>query len=180
MTLVNDLKKICKEATGSFISIDLKYPTVISILEKNKNIKNGYLLEFDGKKRGKGKNTRAKKFKNINIKKLRKTFVKKSVDTIVCNYEEVQKYMRFFVKDSVYINKGKLYLYGKKEEFVLDDLQSFYKRYRTAITITEYDKDFLMEIDNSQAKNNFIKDKIYSVKDMFVSIINLIGDIMIG
>ena len=180
MTLVNDLKKVCKEATGSFVSIDLQYPTVISILEKNTKIVNGYLLEFDGKKKGKGKNTKAKRFKKINIKKLRKTFKKKSVDTIVCNYEEIHKYMRFFVKDSIYINKGKLYLYGKKEEFVLEDIESFYKRYKTTITITEYDKEFLIEIDNSQAKNNFIKDKMYSIKDLMVSIINFIGDIMIG
>ena len=38
MTLVNDLKKVCKEATGSFVSIDLQYPTVTSILEKNTKI----------------------------------------------------------------------------------------------------------------------------------------------
>lgn len=180
MTLINDLKKICKEATGSFVSIDLQYPTVTSILEKNPNIVNGYLLEFDGKKKGKGKNTKAKRSRNINIKKLRKTFKKKSIDTILCNYEEVQKYMRFFTKDSIYINKGKLYLYGKKEEYVLEDIESYYKRYKTNITITEYDKEFLIEIDNSQAKNNFIKDKIYSIRDLFVAIINFIGDIMIG
>ena len=43
--------------------------------DKNKNIVNGYILEFDGKKRGKGKKSTSKKNKKISIKKLRKNHI---------------------------------------------------------------------------------------------------------
>ena len=180
MTLISDLKNICKDISGNFVSIGLSYPTVESVIEKNPKIINGYILVFDGKKKGKGKKRTAKKNKRISIKKLRKAFKKKSVDTILCNYEDIKKYMRFFVKDSVYINYGKLYIYGKKEEYVLDDLEMFYNRYNTKINVTEYDSDFLVEIDNSLSKNKFFKDKIYKIKDTVIYYVNIIGDLMIG
>ena len=180
MTLINDLKNICKNISGNVISIGLSYPTVESVLEKNDKIINGYILEFTNKKRSKDKNNHGKKNKKISIKKLRKSFKKKSVDTVICNYEDVKKYIRFFVRDSIYINSGKLYIYGKKDDYVLEDLEEFYNRYKTTINITEYDNEFLMEIDNSLAKNNWVKDKIYRIKDTVIYYINVIGDIMVG
>lgn len=180
MTLIQELKTICKDVHGTFLSIGLKYPTVESVIEKNKDITNGYILEFDGKKKGKGKNRFTLKSKKISIKKLRNSFKKKSIDTMVCNYQDIEKYMRYFVKDSVYINKGKLYLYGKKEDYVIEDIENYYKRYQTKIIITEYEEDFLIEIDNTNSKNNWFKDKVYKIKDTISTIINIIGDIMIG
>ena len=180
LTLVNDLKTICRKLEGTLVTIGLSYPTVESVLDKNTNITNGYILVFDGKKKGKNKTKTGKKQKKISIKKLRKTFKKKTVNTIICRYEDIEKYMRFFVRDSVYINCGKLYIYGKKDEFILDDIENYYKRYQTKIEITDYKEDFLIEVDNSKAKNNWIKDKIYRIKDTIVYYINVIGDIMIG
>lgn len=180
MTLVSDLKTICKGLQGTLISIGLSYPTVESVLDKNTNITNGYILTFDGKKKGRKKSKNDKKLKKISIKKLRKTFKKKTIDTIICRYEDIEKFMRYFVKDSVYINCGKLYIYGKKEEFVIEDIESYYKRYNTKIEITDYGDDFLIEIDNSNAKNKWLKDKLYKVKDTIIYYINTIGDIMIG
>lgn len=180
MTLVSDLKKVAREVTGNFVSIGLSFPTVESVLEKNTNIVNGYILGFDGKKKGKGKHTKAKKSKKISIKKLRKVFKKKSVDTMICNYEDIKKYLRFFVKDSVYINRGELYIYGNLEEYVIEDLESYYGRYQTKIEITEYEKEFLIKIDNSNAKNNWIKDKLYRVKDTVIYFVDVIADILVG
>ena len=182
MTLVHNLKEICEDLKGTFLSIGLAYPTVEKVLEQNKKITCGYLLNFDGKKRGKGKDKDqvTGKMRKISIKKLRKTFKKKSVDTIMCYYQDIEKYMRFFVADSVYINCGKLYIYGKKKEFVLEDLKGYYDRYQTKIEITEYDEDFLIEIDNTKAKNNWLKDKGYRIKDAITYYVNCIGDFLVG
>ena len=60
MTLVNDLKDICKDLKGTFLSIGLCYPTVESVIDKNKNITEGYLLVLEGKKKGK---TRSKDYR---------------------------------------------------------------------------------------------------------------------
>ena len=88
--------------------------------------------------------------------------------------------MRFFVSDSVYINKGKLYIYGKKDKFTIDDIKSYYGRYNTKVEIKEYDNDFLIIIDNTNSKNNYFKDKMYKFKDTIIYYINVIGDILIG
>lgn len=184
MTLVNSLKDICSDLKGTFLSIGLSYPTVVSALEKNKNISCGYLFNFEGKKKGKGKdknNYKQKgKLKKASIKKLRKTFKKKSVDTVMCYYQDIEKYIRFFIADSIYINCGKLYIYGKKTEFVLEDLKRYYDRYNTKIEITEYEEHFLVEIDNTKAKNNWFKDKCYRIKDSISYYINCIGDFLVG
>lgn len=182
MTLINDLKSICKEVKGNVLTIGNLPSTVEDALEKNNCIENGYILVFDKHKKVKDKNKNKGKNKrrNFSIKKLRKSFVKKSVDYIICNYNEVEKYMRFFVKDSVYINRGKLYIYGLKSEFTIDDIESYYKRYNTKINITEYTNEFLIEIDNSNAKNNWLKDKLYKIKDTIIYYINVLGDILIG
>lgn len=183
MTLINDLKNICKDLKGTFLAIGLYYPTVESTIDKNKNITEGYLLILEGKKKGKTRNKDSNKSigrKKISIKKLRKTFKKKSVDTLILNYEDAKKYMRFFISDSVYINKCKLYIYGKKDNFVIEDIKSYYNRYNTKIEIKEYDNDFLIIVDNTNSKNNYFKDKMYKFKDTIVYYINIIGDILIG
>lgn len=182
MTLVNDLKEICRNFKGTFLSIGLCYPTVESVIEKNKGITEGYLLVLDGKKRGKTRNkdTNIISRKKMSIKKLRKTIKKKSVDNLVVNYEDIKKYMRYFISDSIYINKGKLYIYGKKDPFIINDIKMYYQRYKTIIEVKEYENDFLIMVDNSLSKNNYFKDKLYKIKDTITYYINVIGDIMIG
>lgn len=181
MTLVNSLKNICKDAKGTFVSIGLNYPTVESVIEKNKNITNGYMFVFNGKKITKSdKKTLFRGRKKVSIKKLRKAFVKKSVASFLCNYEDIKKYMRYFVKDSVYINNGKLYIYGKIDEYVLDDIKEYYGRYKTSIDIEVYGDSFLVIIDNKLSKNNWLSDKKYFIIDSVRQFINFISDILVG
>ena len=71
MTLISDLKKIASEITGNFISIGLSFPTVEAILDENTNIVNGYIFEFDGKKKSKSKMTY-----ELSTRKLTKTEIK--------------------------------------------------------------------------------------------------------
>lgn len=180
MTLINDLKKICKDLNGNIITIGLENKTVVDELAKNSKINSLYSMEFNGKKRSKKHEKGSKKSKTVSIKKIRKIFKKKRIDYIVCNIKDVERFLRTFIKDSIYINKKKLYIYGDKNSFDIDIIEKRYKRYNVKINITEYHKEFLVEIDTTNAYNNFFKDSFYSIIDILCSIYNVIGDLLIS
>ncbi len=180
MTLINDLKNICKEISGNVITIGIDYKTVLDELDKNEKIVNLYSMQFNGKKRSKEKEKGKKRDKIVSIKKIRKIFKKKKIDYVICNIEDINRFLRTFIRDSVYINKEKLYIYGSKNNIDLELIEKRYNRYNVTINITEYDKDVLVEIDNTKAFNNALKDIFYNIVDIFYSIYNAIGDLLIN
>lgn len=180
MTLISELKTIGKDIKGNVITIGLEYKTVETAIDNNKNINNLYVMNFEGKKRTRKLEKGRKRAKIVSIKKFKKIFKKKRIDYIICNIEDVNKFLRFFIRNSVYINKNKLYIYGNKDNIDIELLQNRYKRYTSKIAVTNYDKDVLLEIDNSEAYNNYLKDFIYNICDLFYDIVNAIGDILIG
>ncbi len=180
MTLINDLKNLCKEISGNVVTIGVDYKTVLDELDKNEKIVNLYSMQFNGKKRSKKKEKGKKRDKIVSIKKIRKIFKKKKIDYIICNIEDINRFLRTFIRDSVYINKKKLYIYGSKNNIDLELIEKRYNRYNVIINITEYDKDVLIEIDNTKAFNNALKDIFYNIADIFYSIYNAIGDLLIN
>ena len=163
------LKKIIKDLNGNVLGIGLD-EKLTNLIEKNDkiiecNLLNSYI---------KGKFKRSFFKKTIKIKKLRKVFKKKKVNYIICNYDEIFKYLNTFVKDSIYINKNKLYFYGNID---INLLKLKYGRYNTKINII--DKK-IIEIDNSLAKNNFFKDNYYRFIDFKNHLVEIIGDILMN
>ncbi len=180
MTLINDLKKISKEVSGNVITIGLEYKTVLDELDKNEKIKELYSMQFNGKKKIKNKEKGKKRNKVVSIKKIRKIFKKKRIDYIICNIEDINRFLRTFIRDSVYINKSKLYIYGSKNNIDLELIEKRYNRYNVIINVTEYEKEVLVEIDNTKAFNKLFKDIFYNIIDILYSIYNIIGDLLIN
>lgn len=179
MTLISDLKNISKNINGKVLVIGLENITVEQVLDKNENITELYTMKFNGKKKTKDKSG-GRRGKTISIKKIRKIFKKKRVDYIICNIEDISKFLRTFIRDSVYINKTKLYIYGTKENLDIELIEKRYKRYNTSIIVTKYNKDLLIEIDNTNAYNNKIKDMFYNICDIGYNMVNTIGDLLIN
>ena len=119
-----NLKKIIKKAKGSLLGIGIENENLIDAINDNDDINVCYLLESKGKKSG--KLSFRGKHKKVNIKKLKKFFTKKRTNTIICNYKYIQKFMRHFVPGSVYINNGKLYIYGKIFAFFILFMSIFF------------------------------------------------------
>lgn len=166
---MKELKKIIKNLDGNVLGIGLS-EDLIKEIENNDKIINCNLLNPYIKVK--------KKFslfnKTIKIKKIRKVFKKKKIDYIICNYDEINNHFNTFIKDSVYINKKKIYYFGNVD---IDLLKYKYGRYDTNIIIKNKN---LIEIDNSKAKNNFLKDNYYRLKDFKDRLIELIGDILMN
>lgn len=179
MTLVSELKNICKSFSGNVLTIGLEFPTVEQVLDKNSNINKSYSMMFNGKKRCK-RQEKGGRGKTVSIKKIRKIFKKKRLDYIICNIEDIDRFLRTFIRDSVYINKNKLYIYGNKKDIDLELIEKRYSRYNTKLEVLEFDKEILITIDNSEAKNNKFKDFFYNISDLGYSIVNIIGDLLIS
>ena len=175
----NEIKKIIKKLSGSVLSIGLS-ENLLSELNNNDKILELDEIGFNDSKKGSIKTAKkVKKRKRINIKKLRKIYKKKGTNYIICNYEIIKKYMRFFIKDSVYINNKKLYLYGTSIKEV-KQIISKYKRYNVLVKNTENKDYFVLEIDNTSSKNNIFKDFIYFIIDTFELVSDLIGNFLIN
>lgn len=166
---------IAKVVSGNVLGIGVD-ENISKILEQNERVLNCNLLNsFSNTKST--KEEKKQRLKKIRIKKLRKVFKKKKVDFIICNIDEIKKYIKTFVKDSIYINKEILYIYNLKDEETKKEIIKKYKRYNTKID--ELDKETL-KIDNSNAKTNIIKDSFYLIVDTLVIAFNIISDLLLN
>lgn len=166
---------IAKVVSGNVLGIGVD-ENISGILEQNERVLNCNLLNsFSNTKNTKEENKQ--RLKKIRIKKLRKVFKKKKVDFIICNIDEIKKYIKTFVKDSIYINKEILYIYNLNDEEYKKEIIKKYKRYNTKI---EEIDDSTLKIDNSKAKTNIIKDSFYIIIDTLISIFNMISDLLLN
>lgn len=173
-----ELKKIVKKLEGSLLTIGINEENILDEIEKNDNIHTCYTLtniSLTGKKYNMVRKGRNKK---VNIKKIKKVFKKKKLDNVICNYDTIKQFYRSFIPQSIYINKGKLYIYGNKKD--LDILKSKYERYTKDIKIKEKGNNFILIINNENTKNNFFKDLGYRLIDFKNDALDLITDLLIN
>lgn len=167
-----------KSMQGSLIGIGIESEKIKKAIQNNNGIETCYLLEETSSNFNKKKLKLKEKGRTINIKKIRKTFKKKRIDNVICNYQTVKPFLKTFVRDSVYINKGYLFIYGTKEE--LEDLKNRYQRYTTNIQLTEEKDSAVLIIDNRNTKNNRLKDMGFWWKDTGTSIADFLTLILVN
>ncbi len=172
---IYDITK-CLSGNVLGIGVDEK---ITELLEQNSLVTNCNLLNSYTKTSNKIK-TKKQKTKRIRIKKLRKVFKKKKVDFIICNIEEIKKYTKTFIKDSVYINKDMLYIYNIKDEELKQELIKKYKRYNTIVEEIKDNKTTILKIDNKASKTNIIKDISYLLIDTLIQLFNIISDLLLN
>lgn len=161
--IIKELKKM----EGSLLGIGIDDKLLLDIIEENDKIDLCYILsnKSNGESSKKFKLFKNGRNKTVNIKKLKKYFKKKSIGNVICDYNVLKKHIRSFIPGSVYINSGKLYIYGNVSE--LKELDEKYKRYTNDVKLEKKGKSFLLIVDNSKTKNNFIKDILYQLSDLF-------------
>lgn len=166
---MKELIKIIKKIDGTVLGIGLK-EELINELNENPNIIECNLLNpyVKGNKKFSLFN------KKINIKKIKKKFKRKKIDYIICNFNEISNFLNTFVNDSVYINKKKVYYFG---DIDIELLKIRYSRYNSLVKVKNKN---LIEIDNYNAKTNFLKSIYYRTVDFKDKVIELIGDILMN
>ena len=174
------LLELIKEMEGNIIGIGLD-SKLLSGFNKNKKV-NVYTIDSIQTSFGilPSKKRKMNSGKTISIKKLYKYFKRKSIDYILCNYEEIDKYLKYYIRDSVYLNNKTIYLYGKKEDIDVDLLKKRYSRYNTNIEIKEFKESILLIIDSSDTKISKLKNKLYFISDTFYNFIEFISNILVS
>ncbi len=181
--MFKSLEAIFKNLEGNVLTVCIDQE-LNNELEKNNKI-NLYAINSNQSNKGlkSSHNRSSKKINNkgkkINIKKLRKYINKKSVDYMFCNMNEMITYYKYFIRDSIYLNNNKLYIYS---DFSIDPsfIIKKYKRYNCEVEKREYKNGYLLIIDNTKSKNNYMKDKLYFLRDTLYNIAELIGNIMVS
>ena len=169
---MSKMKEILKQVEGDVLGIGLT-DSMRDHLRKNKKITDlAFLdnLEFSKK----GKITSSKKTKTISIKKLRKVFKKNRVDYTVCNVDQIAKYLKYVVKDTIHFTKKEIYLYFDKNEELAQKLEKMYGRYHVEIKKTSGENVMYFQIINQDKKKNKGKDLYYFWKDTFEEILDFV------
>jgi len=177
--MFKSLEEIIKKVKGNVLVMGLD-DKLLDKFEKNNKV-NLYCI-YSSKSNGlfsKKKKKETNKGKSINIKKLRRYINKKSIDYLICNMEEIKDYYKYIIKDTIYLNNNIIYIYSSNEvdkDFII----SKYKRYNVEISYTEYKNGYIITVDNKNGKNNYLKDKLYFIKDTFSNIADFIGNLLIS
>ena len=170
---------IIKKIEGNVIGVGLD-SILLNGFDKNNHV-NVYTI--DRAKTGitstKSKKRTTSSGRTINIKKLYKYFKKDSIDYIIGDIEEVNDYLKYFIRDSIYLNRSKLYLYGNKN-IDIELLEKRYKRYKVNIEIKKFKDSYLLIIDTSNKKTNFIKNKLYFISDTLYNIVEFISNVLVS
>ena len=169
---------IAKVVSGDVLGIGVD-ETISEILEQNERVLNCNLLNSFSKTEN-SKQEKKQRLKKIRIKKIRKVFKKKKVDLIICNIDEIKKYLKTFIKDSIYINKDILYIYNIEDEELKKELIKKYKRYNVKIEELKDNKKTILKIDNKLSKTNIFKDTFYLIIDTLIQLLNIISDILLN
>jgi hypothetical protein len=162
------LIKIINSLEGNLILIGIIDSNVNEAIKKNKKLINVDILnELKNNKTSK----KDSNIEELNIRDFKKHFKKNKNETIICNYKQVSKFLNYFVKDSVYIAKEKIFIiFSNKEELNL--IKQRYKRYT---------KDFIVnadiiEINVINSKNNIFKDLFYFIIDSIYNLIEIASE----
>lgn len=176
------LLEIIKKIEGNVIGVGLD-DKLLDGFNKNNRV-NVYTIEKAkpsfGMGGGKSKKRKTNSGKTINIKKLYKYFKKDSVDYIIGNIEEVNDYLKYFIRDSIYLDKKMIYLYGSKDKLDIELLTKRYKRYKSNIEVKEFKDSVLLIIDNSKVKTNWFKNKGYYISDTMYNFVEFISNVLVS
>ena len=174
------LLDIIKKIEGNIIGVGLD-SILLDGFDKNNRV-NVYTIDRAkaGITSSKSKKRTTSSGRTINIKKLYKYFKKDSIDYIIGDIEEVNDYLKYFIRDSIYLNRKKLYLYGKKDTIDIELLKKRYNRYKVNIEIKEFKDSILLIVDTSNSKTNFIKNKLYFLSDTLYNLVEFISNVLVS
>lgn len=177
MKLLDDAQNF----VGNVVCIGVKKEALLHALSKNKKASiftidsNAKSKLFSSKKKGKTNDGR-----KVNMKKLRKTFNKKSVDNLVYDLNEMYDYFKYFIGDSIIITRGKIYIYGTSRYIDPRALIKRYKRYNTTAFLEIDGDSFTIVINAEKSKTSWIKNKFYLIVDTFHNIGDMISVALIS
>ena len=162
--------------SGNVLCIGVDNSKIISSLKKNKKIG---LYELNRpEKRGlfaRKKRIKTETGQSVKIKKFRTLFKKKSIDYLIINLNNVFDYYKYIASNSICICNKKIYIYGSSDYINAELIAKKFRRYETNIVCKQNKNNYLVVVECSKAKYNWLKDKFYLVIDTFHNLGDLIS-----
>lgn len=175
----NELKNILENSCGNILGIGLNDKELLDIIDNNKKIIKCDILNNNSIGIGKD-NSKGPKSKTINIKNIKRVFKKKKTDLVICDYKHINKYLKTFVKDSVYITKGNIVMYGKFTNLELEKLISLYNRYEIKNIIINEKNNYVIKFEINNVKTNKLKDFGYLIIDCLSELYDIVTDLLVS
>ncbi len=166
----NELKKIIASLHGKILIMGFKEPFIKEEVDKNNKIITCDLLNpLDTKK------VKKEQGPQLKVTELKPKYKKKGLDYILINYQNLSKYFKYFIHDSVYLCKNKIYIFNYNEKIIND-----YKRYKVNSIVKKGNDGNVLVISPKGVKINKIKVTFYFIKDTIIEIRDKIGDFLVS
>lgn len=175
MKIENSVCKYVKNMEGFLLGIGVQNEEILKQIEKNTSIKTCILLGKGQEGTQKGSNP------SVNIRDFRKKWKRKRIDYILADAREVFPYLKYFIKDSIYINKRKIIFFIPKErnqEEVLEILIKRYHRYAVETQIEKCADGLLLVINILDRKQYYLKDRFYFVLDTIEEWLDKLSEVL--
>ena len=177
-TIDSYMKQIIQKGKGNVLAIG-PTETMINALQESDAISICDVLSRENNKSNQ-KTIFRRKSKTFNFKKMRKTFHRKNKDMVIGNIVELERYMKTFIRDSIYITKGDIYLFINDCNYDFDLLIKRYQRFDITYSLEQGEDGIILIIQVGNAKNHYWKEKIYYIVDTIMDIADIIGDTLIS
>lgn len=174
-----NLKKELKKTKGNILCIGLNDQDLLDTIDKNKNIIKCDILNNNFINKSKDI-SKGPKLKTIYIKNIKNVFKKKRINKIICDYNHIEKFLKTFVKDSIYITNENIVMYGKLNKEEVNKISYLYGRYNIKSIIKGDKNYYIINFRVNNIKTNKIKDCYYMIKDTFVEIRDIITDLLVS
>jgi len=170
--LMDDIKKMKGSILG-FGDFDEK---IINSINKNDNI-----IEFSLLSNGiiSSEDSGRSSSKKILYRKIRRKFRKKNITNIIASYEDLDKYHRRFISDSLYLAKNQIHVFIKNDEIDVDIIKKRFERYHQECEMIECRDGIVLKITKKNYKRNRLRDTLYLFINFIGDGINFIGDLFV-
>lgn len=165
------LKREIKNMYGNVLGIGNINDKVVEHLYNNQNIT---ICNILSKNTYNGDEKNSSKLKKISLSNLRK-FKKKRINFLIVDYD-IEKYIKTFIKDSIYITNNYIYFCTKDK----NKIKKLYSRYNISLKEVKCSDTYILIIDVKKAKNNYIKELIYSIVDFIEKIGEIITELLLN
>ena len=162
------------QISGKMLGIGIEEPSILEEVMKNDSILECNLLEsISLEENGKGRT------KYLPIKKLRKRFKKKQTEYLLMKDTVIRFYLHRIIKDSIYLIKKEIVIYGIPDMEELELLKKRYQRYKVEMKSEKEGKEWILIINVEHAKNNRWKDFIHFPFDYLYHLMDLASEMLI-
>lgn len=174
MNIQDKIVSSVKKMEGFIVGIGIHNERVKEAVYNNSKITGCDMLENIGKDTKGSSSTQ--KSKMVSIYKLRKKYKKEKVNTILCNVDEMDTYMKYFLRDGFYICRDTLYIFGKKNMVELEELKKRLQRYKMKMEYEE-DREAYVIVIHKQKEKIFLG-YFYFYVDTIMEWLDKVGDVL--